>query len=735
MRQETRVIRPQDSPTIAARQYEKACEIASWVGHLEAAVPAAPATGPANTGLKESSSVWTCPQGRPGYGHYMAQESLVAPAFEFVDKLRLNCYLFTGYRLENVLQPGLHPSWTDGLGGEQVLRAHPDAPDWCVPVSEELAAAVPPGLRAHAPVILGETGWLIDGRVVNRDTTGYQERLALLHAAGALDHLDEVAVPRIVEIGGGYGALSYFLRQRFPNAAYYICDLPMSLFFSATYLSLACPDVEVRLCRTAEDVAAEPRPGVTLLPNYLFDALAETECHLAINTLSFAEMTQAAVNAYGQRLAGMLRRGCLFEQNFDNSHFHRTNFCEPKTILARYFPHRLEVTSPIARWGRPTLWSTDPALTSRGRMAGARSSRPIALVVSVALNRTRCSPDAARQGLERDHSVLSVEVGTENRLEGQLAIDAVRPSREVVQRLRRDPVDVVALPYVHQLYAGPLSLAAFANRFARAMQVEFPDGSVSEYRGDNAMRMQYTTAYLHTLFTNLPRGPIGRALEFGCSDGLCSDLVQRETGARVTGIDVLRDVGAGFKRASLSFARANGLHLPFPDATFDLTYSIATLEHVPDPRAAIHELLRVTKRGGFCYLQAGPLYLSPFGHHMFGHFDDLPWIHLRRTPAQIIALGVDRGLDLSIRAARGLSLSDYVIGMLGREHINGEPLSGYGLDDLADVPGTDVLLRNVSREGGALLTPEVRAELEAFTEDDLTAHGFELLCRVGGAAR
>jgi SAM-dependent methyltransferase len=38
--------------------------------------------------------------------------------------------------------------------------------------------------------------------------------------------------------------------------------------------------------------------------------------------------------------------------------------------------------------------------------------------------------------------------------------------------------------------------------------------------------------------------------------------------------------------------------LPYPDASFDLVYSISVVEHIPDDRAAMREMLRVTRPAG-----------------------------------------------------------------------------------------------------------------------------------------
>ena len=61
-----------------------------------------------------------------------------------------------------------------------------------------------------------------------------------MHQFGIIDllrGLDPNGSVRIIEIGGGYGGLGYFLGQIFKNIQYVICDLPVSLYFSATYLS------------------------------------------------------------------------------------------------------------------------------------------------------------------------------------------------------------------------------------------------------------------------------------------------------------------------------------------------------------------------------------------------------------------------------------------------------------------------------------------------------------------
>jgi SAM-dependent methyltransferase len=49
----------------------------------------------------------------------------------------------------------------------------------------------------------------------------------------------------------------------------------------------------------------------------------------------------------------------------------------------------------------------------------------------------------------------------------------------------------------------------------------------------------------------------------------------------------------------------------------DLFYSYFTFEHLPDPYAALFEMIRATRPGGHIYLLIGPLYNSPWGLHAY----------------------------------------------------------------------------------------------------------------------
>lgn len=63
--------------------------------------------------------------------------------------------------------------------------------------------------------------------------------------------------------------------------------------------------------------------------------------------------------------------------------------------------------------------------------------------------------------------------------------------------------------------------------------------------------------------------------------------------------------------------RQNGIgSLDFPDASFSMIFGRAVLEHISGLDQFLAECHRVLEDGGVLYLDGGPLYLSPKGHHM-----------------------------------------------------------------------------------------------------------------------
>jgi SAM-dependent methyltransferase len=90
-----------------------------------------------------------------------------------------------------------------------------------------------------------------------------------------------------------------------------------------------------------------------------------------------------------------------------------------------------------------------------------------------------------------------------------------------------------------------------------------------------------------------------RALDVACGTGNAS-VVAAYAGARVTGVDVsarLLDVARG-RLPEAEFLEGDGAALPVADDAFDLALSVFGVIFVPDPAAAVRELVRAVRPGG-----------------------------------------------------------------------------------------------------------------------------------------
>jgi ubiquinone/menaquinone biosynthesis C-methylase UbiE len=101
-----------------------------------------------------------------------------------------------------------------------------------------------------------------------------------------------------------------------------------------------------------------------------------------------------------------------------------------------------------------------------------------------------------------------------------------------------------------------------------------------------------------------------RVLEIACGRGGFSRLLG-ERGASVCGADFSASAVAIAKErlrsyptlnGNVSYVQADAQALPFEDNSFDVVISCETIEHVPDPRAALREMYRVAKPGGSLFL-------------------------------------------------------------------------------------------------------------------------------------
>jgi len=259
---------------------------------------------------------------------------------EDLELLRILSQQFSGYALwcmanaESVGFPPLDRVGLEAHLGTITLDYHIRS-TW-----KRLREELPAHLRFGPPANFGEIGWRLDGVIVNYDLIAYWERLVLLFQFGFLDSEAPRALhggSRVLEIGGGYGALAWYLQKAVPGLSYTILDLPESLVYSSIYLEVL-------------------NPGATrFMANYQFEELVKDgeEFDLVINTLSMSEMSEAQVRSYCGGLGLLLRGGgAFFEQNQDNRHAGMLN---AKDLIAEYL--HLEIEGGGRPHGFPNVWT------------------------------------------------------------------------------------------------------------------------------------------------------------------------------------------------------------------------------------------------------------------------------------------------------------------------------------------------------------------------------------------
>lgn len=125
----------------------------------------------------------------------------------------------------------------------------------------------------------------------------------------------------------------------------------------------------------------------------------------------------------------------------------------------------------------------------------------------------------------------------------------------------------------------------------------------------------------------IPSKIVNTFLELGCWDGMVSYFLQR-MGKSTVATDIS---SKGFDERSLregvNIIQMDAHQLNFKNETFDVIFSYDTFEHFENPEKVLQEAIRVVKIGGYIFLDIGPLYLSPFGAHIYRQIT-IPYCHV-----------------------------------------------------------------------------------------------------------
>jgi len=239
-----------------------------------------------------------------------------------VRKLREHCYHLTGLRSYDYRS---HHAHQQGAFARklQALRQQDDD-NLFVPESP----------------VLGGFGHVIDGALINIDTLKFYESLIALNKSGLLAQFRGNADDRnvVIEIGAGWGGFAYQFKTLCPNVCCIIVDLPQTLLFSGVYLKTLFPQASVLFYgdKTPERLfEGYESLDFVLIPHFAFGDIPFPKLDLAVNMVSFQEMSSAQVDEYVGRLAD-LRCPNLYSHNRDRSP-HNSELSTVSSIISKYY--------------------------------------------------------------------------------------------------------------------------------------------------------------------------------------------------------------------------------------------------------------------------------------------------------------------------------------------------------------------------------------------------------------
>lgn len=245
-----------------------------------------------------------------------------------VDRLRQHCYHITGIWPYNY-----------GPHRERSRAQHAAKLD-------ALMEAGDPSLFVPESPLLGGFGFDFEQGLVNVDTLKFFEVLIALDRAELLAPFKNGSERLAVwEIGAGWGGFAHAFKTLFPNTTYVISDLPQVYLFSAPYLMSAFPDATFTFHLGDGTSLTDEQwrsSDFVFAPAHALDAIRPPRLDLAVNMVSFQEMTTAQVERYVAH-AHDCEVPFLYSLNRERSRYNPELRGVAAIASERYWLHEVEV--------------------------------------------------------------------------------------------------------------------------------------------------------------------------------------------------------------------------------------------------------------------------------------------------------------------------------------------------------------------------------------------------------
>ncbi len=149
----------------------------------------------------------------------------------------------------------------------------------------------------------------------------------------------------VVELGGGFGGMPYYLVRDNSDITYYDFDLPENLALTAFYLLSVFPDKKIALYGEVDVGTLNPDDyDIVLMPNFEIARMQNGSADLVFNSYSLAEMSVEAVDNYL----------CHFNRMSNKFIFH-INHTRDSVVKADQFKVDLNKFELVYR--APALWN------------------------------------------------------------------------------------------------------------------------------------------------------------------------------------------------------------------------------------------------------------------------------------------------------------------------------------------------------------------------------------------
>lgn len=180
----------------------------------------------------------------------------------------------------------------------------------------------------------------------------------------------------------------------------------------------------------------------------------------------------------------------------------------------------------------------------------------------------------------------------------------IRPPR-FVKRLLQTPKDLIEL---HK------TLTSYKQK-KKSLKNELFYDSISDLWSSKINNLE-TSKRLNVVFNQLLKGVLTKDkkfLEVGCGLGYFSKKALRK-GVLVTGLDIGQNLVEKCQKDMTKgkFVVGSATKLPFKKSSFDIVLCTEVIEHTNNPKKAINELIRVTKKGGYVVITTPNKVYKPF---------------------------------------------------------------------------------------------------------------------------